>query len=305
MRETAAGVLGRSAAEVAQLWRETHERSAYLGSSGALAWGIGVVDVALWDLRGHQLGLPLWQLLGGERRWVPAYRSGGYINASIDELLAEWAAASADGYRGMKMRVDGGAVRTHRDRVKELRQSMGPDPDLMVEASHALEPTGAADLARAIEPFDVRWLEEPFADDDLEAYAQLGATTSIPLAMGEHHFYAEGVQGLIDSPAVDIVQPDIIRLGGISEWPPGAAVATERDRPLAPHFYREIDVSLTALAPTVVKIEDFDWLDRWIAWDVEFVAGRYRPTHAPGLGITLRDELGGDLVTRLEVTPTP
>ena len=236
---------------------------------------------------------------------MPAYHSGGYLNASTDELVSEWARASERGFAAMKIRVGVGPVGVHRDRVRAVREAMGAAPRLMVEASHSLDLDAATALARAIEPFDIHWLEEPFADDDLISYRQLRRATSIPLAMGEHGYFADGLREVIVSGDIDIVQPDIIRMGGVSQWLIVAEIAARSERPIAPHFYREFDVPLACHAPTGVYVEHFDWLDRFFEWQVDFEAGSYRPREVPGFGLSLRADVDAHVVAREEVRSAP
>lgn len=295
----------RQPADHAAIWAEGHRRSAYLGQAGLLAWGIAVLDIALWDLDCRQSQLPLWRRIGPRRDSVPAYHSGGYLNASTDELVDEWACANERGFAAMKIRVGVGPVGMHRDRVRAVRKAMGDAPRLMVEASHSLDLEAATALALAIEPFDIHWLEEPFGDDDLTSYRELREATSIPLAMGEHGYYADGLREVIASGDIDIVQPDIIRVGGVSQWLIVAELAAESDRPIAPHFYREFDVPLACHAPTAVYVEHFDWLDRFFDWQVDLEAGRYRPREVPGFGLSLKKDVDAYLVAREAVRSAP
>ncbi|MCL4543033.1 MAG: mandelate racemase/muconate lactonizing enzyme family protein [Chloroflexi bacterium] len=200
---------------------------------------IGVVDIALWDLRGKALGQPRWRLMGGHRREVPVYAAGGYYEEGkgIRELVAEMESFLSRGYRAVKMKVGwpGAGLKHDAERVHAVRLAIGPEIDLMVDVNNAWDVNTALRFARMIERDDPYWFEEPLPADDYRGQAALCAALDVPVASGENEFTRWGFRDLIEARAVDIVQADPRTCGGFTEWLKIAAFASAYHLPMAPH----------------------------------------------------------------------
>lgn len=201
------------------------------GEPGTLAQAIAGADIALWDLAGKRLGLPLWRLLGGSDR-VRTYASG--LSPTSPEILA--AARLAEGYRAFKLKVGFGAKRDIGN-LQALRDLLGPETTLMVDANQAWTPDEAAQMSRQLAQFNLLWLEEPIAADyPIPAWENLARLSPVPLAGGENLRGEEAFSAAISSGAFAVIQPDIGKWGGFSGCLPVARQAIEEGRMFCPHW---------------------------------------------------------------------
>jgi L-alanine-DL-glutamate epimerase-like enolase superfamily enzyme len=160
----------------------------------------------------------------------------------------------------------------------------------MVDANQALTLEKAVRLARRLEDCHVDWFEEPFSRHDIESYVQLARRTEIPLAAGEREFGTQGFRRLVDARAISVVQPDLLRVGGVTGWQLVAGLAKVNLLGLAPHFYREYDLHLAASQPHTVAIESFDWLDFLLQDPFEVHDGLAHIPDRPGFGVIFKPE---------------
>ena len=306
-------LLGEDPVDTERLWqmmfRLTYTRDAArfadtdghpIGESGkqSMMAAIGGVDIALWDLKAQIAGLPLYKLLGGQVASVPAYASGGYYGddggADIDGLLAEMTSYAERGYEAVKMKVGGLSIAEDVRRVSAVREAL-PDVKLMVDATCAWDVATAIEAARAFEPFEIDWLEEPVAwFDPVEALAQVAAATRIPIASGEQELHRWGCRNLVDRGGIRVMQFDCTRSGGVSEWLRIAAYAAAHNVQMAPHFDPKIHGHLVAAAPNgliqEVTPDDPFWLELFVERpDVR--EGHIVLSDRPGLGLVLDREV--------------
>ncbi|MDH7500730.1 MAG: mandelate racemase/muconate lactonizing enzyme family protein, partial [candidate division NC10 bacterium] len=273
------------------------------GRRGLIIAAMSGVDIALWDILGKACGKPLYQILGGFREHMGAYASAGFYTKSKGrkELAAEMAAYVKEGYRAVKMKIGGLSMREDLERIREVRSAIGPEVELMVDANCAYTPKQAMAMAQRMEELDIAWFEEPCSADDLEGNAQLAAFTSIPIAGYESEFSRFGFRDLIVKRAVDIVQPDAIWSGGISECRKIAAIASAFTLPVVPHSFSSAvavvaNMHLIASIPNGYLLE----MDRnpnplreeLIPEPIRIDSGsRVRMPSGPGLGIEINEEV--------------
>ena len=161
---------------------------------------------------------------------------------------------------------------------------------IMVDANQALTLPQALRLARRLEQCHLDWLEEPFPRHDLESYIELARRSEIPLAAGEREFGTDGFRRLVAAHAISVVQPDLLRAGGVTGWLLIAGLAKVNHLRIAPHFYREQDLHLAASQPHTVAIESFDWLEPLLEHPFEVRDGLALVPHRPGFGVTFKPE---------------
>ncbi|PKH22425.1 mandelate racemase [Enterobacterales bacterium CwR94] len=202
------------------LWHDLYSRFRDHGQKGLLIQALSGVDIALWDIRGKHFSAPAYQLLGGAwRSEVDAYATGLYRRDSGNPLvyLAEEAAEYVEqGFRAMKLKV-GFGVKEDVAVTRTLRETIGPDIALMIDANHAYDAVAAIQLGRQVEELDIGWFEEPVPPEDLAGYCAVKAAISIPLAGGECEFTRMGFRDVLTRRSMDIIQPDICAAGGLSE----------------------------------------------------------------------------------------
>ncbi len=295
--------LGAQADDIDGLWQRIYRlQLASHGTGAAAALALSGLDMALWDLRGKAAGQPLYALLGGTARALPAYAGGisfgyGTPAALVDEALA----AQAAGYRALKLRV-GLDVDTDVARVRAVREACGRTLDILVDANCAYTLADARRARSAFEALAVGWLEEPFPAHDHRAYLALGKSDELPLAAGENHYLRFDFERLADDDVVTVWQPDLSKCGGLTEALRIAQAADARGILIHPHTsvtglnvaatlhflasipnagYVEADYSRhnplrTALCSPVVELD---------------ADGRMRPPAGNGLGVAVDERL--------------
>jgi L-alanine-DL-glutamate epimerase-like enolase superfamily enzyme len=279
-------LVGEDAQRPEAIWKKLFSatRATMVGPITALA--LAAVDIAVWDLRCRRLGVPLWQLAGGAQERVPLYDTeGGWLQLTLDELAANSAAAVGRGLKGVKIKVGKPTASEDFARVKAVRESIGQDVALMVDANQVFTRDEALRRAKMLEPLDVAWFEEPLPADDVQGHAQLADRTGIPVAVGESLYSISQFREYLNNGAANIVQVDVARIGGISPWLKVAHLAEAFDVPVAPHFLMEIHVNLSAAVAN----------GRWVEWipqlgvvttaPIEVADGKAIPSNAPGVGI--------------------
>lgn len=251
-------VIGEDPLLIEGLWQKMFARTRQFGRRGLVMQAISGIDIALWDIAGKVAGLPVYKLLGASRDRVEAYASGGFYREgkSADDLAGEAEGYRARGFRGMKMKVGRNpSTQTHLrellgqrafcevdpeedlTRVAAVRKALGRKAKLMVDANCAWSPAIAIQMGRAMEPYDIYWLEEPVATDDIEGSAEVARALATPIAGYETELGLYGFRELIGRGAVDIVQFDLAWSGGFSEGRRIAAYAQAHHKMVAPHAF--------------------------------------------------------------------
>lgn len=290
-REIAPLLIGEDPNDIARLWLRLCWAGASVGRSGLATQAIAAMDVALWDLKAKRAGLPLAKLLGAHRDSVACYNtSGGFLSSPIEEVLDNVDQSIAAGIGGIKIKVGQPDVATDIARVEAVHKHIGGRTRLMVDANQQWDRETALRVGRRLEPFDLVWIEEPLDAYDAEGHAALARALDTPIASGEMLTSVLEHQRLIDAEAVDFIQPDAPRVGGITQFLKIAAAAEAKRLKLAPHFAMEIHLHLAAAYEHEPWVEHFDWLDPLFNERLEIVGGRMRVPNRPGLGITLSEQ---------------
>ncbi len=282
-------ILGMEADDIRAVYERNLQATEYIGREGVAMWGTAAIDVALWDLLARRLGVPVALLFGAHTRAVPVYGSGGWISYSDEQLADEVSRYVSRGFAGVKIKI-GDQEDRDVERVRAVRQAIGPNRKLMVDANQGLTLERALRLARRLEDCQLEWFEEPFAKDDLEAYSRLAQASETPLAAGEREFGIPPFRRLVLARCISVVQPDLFRVGGVTGWRIVAALADSHLLRLAPHFYREYDAHLAAGQPNLIAIESFDWLDPLLESPFEVRDGLAIVPDRLGFGVTFKQE---------------
>jgi D-arabinonate dehydratase len=248
-------IVGENPLEVERIWTRLFGGWRHPKMDDVMA--ISKVDIAIWDLMGKALGQPVWRLLGGARRQVPAYGAGGMYqrDKGSPELVAEMVGFVEAGFRAVKMKVGGLSLAEDVARVRAVRAAIGPEIGLMVDANHAWQPHEAILFARAIEAERPFWLEEPVWPWDHRGCAEVARALEIPVATGENVSTRYGFRDLIDARAADIIQADALYCGGLTEWRKIAAYAAAHNLPVAPHGSAHVGAVCVGGAPNGLIVE--------------------------------------------------
>lgn len=278
-------VTGTDVLDWPRRWHDLWARSHRIGRGVALA-ALSALDIAVWDLRARAAGLPLYRLLGAQRDRVPVYGSGRATHRmTTAELVSGAEAYVAEGYRAVKLRV--GALPPERDlaRVRAVREAVGDDVRLMVDANERLDLASAQWLGHALADLGVFWLEEPLPSDDVCGHARLAARCPVPIAAGEHLQGRFEFRDYIAQGAAAVLQPDVPLMGGFSELLRVDVLAETAGVALSPHFLPELHVHAAAAARAGSYVEHFPLIDDLLAETLVPAEGTVAPPDRPGHGI--------------------
>lgn len=233
-------LIGSNPMENESLWFEMYRKTLDFARRSVLCAAISALDIALWDIKGKALNLPISVLLGGQyRKKVVPYATGLYFSKkrTLENDLVEEAQSYVElGFKALKMKV-GLSIKEDVQHVKNVRAAIGPDIQLMVDSNHAYSLREALELARKIEPYDITWFEEPVSPEFYDQYAQLREKTSIPIAGGECEYLRYGFLQLLQNKSVDIAQIELCSSGGLTEAKRIASLASSFGVEVIPHVW--------------------------------------------------------------------
>ena len=289
-------VVGRDPFDNERIWDDMWQPK-LVGRRGITTRVISAIDIALWDIKGKVAVRPLYKLLGGFTDTVPVYIAGGYYEEGkgLEELAAEMEESVAMGAQAIKMKIGGAPINEDVERVRVVREAVGPDVKLMIDANCAYRYYEAIEIARKVEPYDVFWFEEPVNPDDYEGHKLISRATTVPIATGENEYTRYGFRDLIKDRSVAILQPDALITGGITEFMKIAALAQAHDLPVAPHGNQDVHVHLVAAIPNGLTVEyyrattDPMW-GKMFNQTLMLDNGALHPPDRPGHGIELNEE---------------
>ena len=234
-------LIGQNPWDVEFRWQHMYRKTLAFGRKGVALVAISAIDIALWDLMGKSAKQPVFRLMGGRTKAkIPLYASRLY-STPLDQLAAEAAKYKAEGYTAMKLRfgwgpVDGApGMARNIELVRTVRETVGDEIDIMADAYMGWSLDYAKRMMRLIEPFNLRWLEEAIIPDDIHGYAELKRFGATPIAAGEHEHTIYGFRQMIEAKALDYIQFDTNRVGGISAARKIQALAEAHSIPVVPH----------------------------------------------------------------------
>ena len=294
-KELKKALIGQDPFNIEQLWNKMFWFVRGYGRKGVAFCAISAIDIALWDLKAKALGLPLYRLLGAYTDTVPIYGSGGWTNLSADELVEEMTGYVDRGIPRVKIKVAkdfGSAEEEDLDRLHVVQEAVGDDVEIYVDANNGYYAKQAIEMSRYFEDYGVRWFEEPVLADDIEGLIKVSQAIDIPVATGEHEYTKYGFKELLTRGAVDIVQPDVGRVGGITEWMKVAHMAHAFNLPVAPHAVQLVHLHLACATPNLKVVEYIGMAEKtdrfYYAEFPEPVNGMWSPyPDRPGLGLEL------------------
>jgi D-arabinonate dehydratase len=256
--------------------------------AGLGVWALSAIDIACWDAMAKAAGIPVHTMLGGYRRSVPVYASGGWHTLSDAELVAECRSYAEQGFIAYKYKIG-----TDRDEVRtaSLRSEMGPDFVLLADANQRYNVREAVEVARMLAAYDVAWFEEPVIADSVDDLAEVAERSPVPVAAGENAYFRWGFREMCERRAVAYLQPDVCRCGGISEFRRIAHLADAFNLSLSSHLWHELSISLVGATPSGFMAEYAELLPA-DALTREFAVrdGHLEVPDVPGHGVELTPE---------------
>lgn len=284
--ELAPRLLGEPALDTIGLWERLFWGTNSVARGGIGAVGRAAVDIALWDLKAHLANLPLYRLLGGVRDRLPVYNTDiGWLNFPVEQMVDEAVAAVDQGFTGLKIKVGKPSAAEDVRRLAAVRTAVGPEIALMVDANQIWTAAEAINRGRRFEEFNLGWLEEPLPADDVGGHALVRQALSIPLAIGETLYSSYAFREYAERGAVSIMQPDVGRVGGITEWMRVAGLAAAHNLHLSPHYLMELHLHLAAAVPNALWVEYIPSLDAVLAEPLRLTDGHFVVPDRPGHGI--------------------
>jgi L-alanine-DL-glutamate epimerase-like enolase superfamily enzyme len=251
-------IIGADPFETEKIWNDMFWRVRGNGRKGAAFQAISTLDNAIWDIKAKALGVPLYRLLGPAHEQVPAYGSGGWTNYTIDELVREQSDYAEQGFTRTKMKIGKDFGKSEVEdikRVETIRKELGDDHTIYVDANNGYYAKQAIRVAEELKRLNVAWFEEPVLADDIPGLAQVAQGTTISVATGEHEYTKYGFRDLISANAADILQPDIGRVGGVTEWMKVGHLGAAHNLPIAPHAYSLLHLHPAMATPNIMVVE--------------------------------------------------
>lgn len=290
-------LVGENTPEIEDFWRRMWWHLHWIGRGGTASFAMAAVDIALWDLEARRAGLPLWKHLRTSVDWltpldtppvVRPYAGGIDLEYPLEQLLEQTRGHLAGGFQAIKMKVGRPRLAQDVDRVAAMRELLGPDIPLMVDANMRWTVEEAIAAARALRDFDLVWLEEPTAPDDWDGHARIAADGGLPLAAGENLHTVAEFRELITRGGVSYPEPDVATVGGITPWLEVARLAGDHGLPTTTHGVHDLHVHLLAAIESASYLEVHGFgLDRFIADPLVIEAGQALVPIGPGHGIEL------------------
>lgn len=290
-------LIGKSPLATEALYDDFFQYMRGVGRKGMTFCAYSALDIAMWDLKGQMFGLPLYKLLGGTRNVVPMYASGGWTSYSIDELVDEAKRMVAQGYKKIKLKIGvQGGKNPNEDarRMRAVRDAIGPDIEIMLDANNAWTAATAVRFANKIRDLDIYFLEEPVFADDIPGLVRFKQGTDTPVGTGEHEYTRYGVRDLILAGAVDVVQADVARCGGYTESLKIISLIQAWNLGYAPHGMEHMHMHLVAAHSCGLMLEKLFMFEEVVnnLFDNPPTPknGNLEIPDIPGLGVTVRPE---------------
>ena len=280
-------VIGDDPAQTETIAAKCRRAAGSSGPGGIYTLALSALDMACWDLKGKAAGQSVCALLGGLRDRVPTYASGALMRPHPIDYLAKAGPRLTDmGFRQMKMQCGSEpTIAASVERVRVMRESIGPDVDLMCDINQLWSVHHAIEVGRRIEPYHLYWLEDPTTHDDYPGLARIADALTTPIAAGEYHYGIAPFRHLLEARSIDVPMIDLLRVGGITQWMKVAGMAEAFNLPVVSHLVPEIHVHLIAAAPNGLTVEYMPWTLQLFEETPKLEHGQLVVPAKPGLGL--------------------
>ena len=279
-------LIGQDPTQVEALWEAMWWKLHYVGRGGPVSFAVSALDLGIWDLLGKKRQEPLWRMLGGHNPEVIPYAGGVDLQFSMEELLEQARSNLAAGYRALKMKVGREDYQEDVERVAAVRELIGPEITLMVDANMQWTTATAITAARAFAPYGLYWFEEPTIPDDFVSHFRIQSEGGIPVAAGENLHTIYEFHHLIEAGGVSFVEPDASNCGGVTGWMRVARLAYAHNLPTTSHGIHEIHLHLLAAIPNKSFVEHHGFgLERYMLDPPQMIDGVLSAPEKPGHGV--------------------
>jgi L-alanine-DL-glutamate epimerase-like enolase superfamily enzyme len=281
-------LIGADPRRTGQAWDRMWWAIHWVGRGGVSSFAMAALDVALWDIKAKAAGEPLWRLLGGASNRVRAYAGGIDLFFTLDQLQAQTEGFLASGFRAIKVKAGRDLLAEDVERIRAVRSIVGPSFTLMADANCRWSTSQAIRAARALQTFDLFWLEEPTVPDDVDGFARIASEGGLPIATGENMHTVFEFERMIRHGRIAFPQPDLSNLGGITPWLQVAQLAHAHHLPVTSHGVHDLHVHLLAAVPNASYLEVHGFgLERFQSRPLRFEKGEAVAPDTPGHGVDL------------------
>lgn len=281
-------LIGEDPRRIENLWQKMWWATHYVGRGGIASFAMSAIDIALWDLKGHLAAEPLWRVLGGADNKAEAYGGGIDFHMTIDELLDQTSGFLDAGLNAVKIKIGRESIAEECERLAAVREALGPGKKLMVDVNMKWSVEKALRAARAFEPYDIYWIEEPTIPDDVEGNRRIETEGPIPVATGENLHTVYEFQRMIVEGGVSFPDIDIANLGGITAAMKVAHLAELYNRRVTTHGIQDLHVSCLAAIPNASLLEIHAFrIDDFLVHPLKIKDGYAYASDRPGHGVEI------------------